>query len=357
MALLYFDGFDHYGAADGRPAVLDPAHWSESGGSSNDDRELRTMPVLSGLGLWQSYDFASDEGQRLLLPRVPLSGETWGFGFHMYMTALPSSNASILGFAAGAAATTRCLRVGSGGVLSWSTALGGSDLGNSGSNVLTNSVLYHIEMKVLFHASAGTVEVRVNGVPYMSLTGVATLPTSATHLKFAQLTSTGTTTQGIHYDNLYIWDSTGSLNNDWLGERIVYTLMPDADTAQEDWARSSGSDSYNLVNDIPQNGGSNYLETDAIDDQTTLGLANLPSNNVAVLAVQTRVVAQKTAAGSAVMRHGIVSDGNEALSDDFNLTNGSFLYDYHVFETDPDGSIPWTASAVNALEVTIKRTN
>src|SRR5690606_5254270 len=130
------------------------------------------------------------------------------------------------------------------GVLSLQEGTGSGSTIASASGFGT-SVLYHLEIKVVQHASTGSIEVRINGATVINETGLNTTDTIG---QIGLLAGTGSSSaQNIYIDNLYVWDDTGAVNNDWLGERLVYTLMPDGDGPTQDWTLSTGSDTYDLL--------------------------------------------------------------------------------------------------------------
>lgn len=363
--LIYMDGFDHYAAASGNGNRLyecSPSEWSHSATATNHG-DTDTMPVLGTRALrlmWHATATGAND-LRYLLPTTITSGTTLGFGTHIYMSTLPDTAAKggIFGFGSASGFSSRTLRVNTGGTLSFVTGTiqTGSALGTS-TSTLSAAVLYHVEMKILFHASAGEVEVRVNGVPYLTLTGIDTMPSATTHLL---LGATGRTASAqdnsnyIYYDNLFIWDTSGPRINDFLGERTIQTLFPDADTGVADWALSSGSDGYALIDNLPANGGTDYIEASAPGDESVFGMANLTATNIAPTAVQVNLNASKTSAGAVSVQFGPRTNGVDDLSPGSNLTQSQFLYFHHITEVNPDTGLAWTPAELNALEIKVSR--
>jgi len=93
----------------------------------------------------------------------------------------------------------------------------------------------YVEMKVYHHATAGTVEVRINGCPVFVKTGLDTLyasakPTVAVSVGGAYDAEYNYLTQ---VDDFYVCDGSGSDNNDFLGPINVETLWAASDDTAE----------------------------------------------------------------------------------------------------------------------------
>jgi len=370
MSILYIDGFDHYNVAGATNYIYtaSPSRWTAAGVDVSGSSCIATMPVLGGKCMNvvpRSNSPSNGLAGRpvLLMPIAPASGLTFGCGFHFYATSLdypssPSFNRqALIGFSAGAAVVTRCIALDSGGQFTWRTTPEGTSLGNSGANVLAAGVLYHIEVKILWHASAGTVEIRVNGAVYMSLTGIATLPTSATHMMFATAAweGSGAAIGTFSYDNLFIWDATGAINNTFQGERNVQTIFPNADTADADWALSTGAAGWSLLDNVPAVVGTDYIESSTVTDTSVFDLTSLANPNITVVAVQTDVYAEKTDAGASQIQVGVVSGGVDSMSAGQSVTQSQYRNFLKVTELNPNTGIAWTAAEINAAQIKLVR--
>jgi len=89
---------------------------------------------------------------------------------------------------------------------------------------------HYVEMKVYSHATAGTIDVRINNCPVLSLTSVNTIAGG----KATARGGIGATNQ-IQYgrylmvDDYYVADGTGNTNNDFLGPVRIQTVWPVSD--------------------------------------------------------------------------------------------------------------------------------
>lgn len=121
-----------------------------------------------------------------------------------------------------------------------------------GSTVLATSVIAlppqdwaYIEFKCLVHTSAGSYELRIDGTTELTASGIDTSQSnlnSADVVKFASISN-------HRFDDIYILDTAGGVNADFLGPRIVEGLLPFADGDVTQWGVSTGSDHFALVDD------------------------------------------------------------------------------------------------------------
>lgn len=368
MALLFMDSFDHYtNSTSSADANLlqncAPGVWHSSETLNNLTHcKLPTMPGYGTRGLQMYWSRSQNfDGMRYKLPFTIASGMTIGVGFHYYISATPAGDGTqygkFFGFSQGNGTNPGfIIKMKQSGAIN--CRVGGTsstDLGTDSTFLFGASTLYHVEIKTYFHASAGTVEVRVNGATIFTASGLATLGTAQEYIGLAFGNNAGYTDSSLQYfDNFYVWDGTGSTNNDFLGEREVLTLFPAGDTAQEDWVCSTGSDSYNLINDVPYT--SDYLEAEAVDDQTTVTLDDLTTSGFSVLAVQPTVKATKAEAGESALSIGVVSSGTEGLSGNLEPAFNQIGMFYHILEQNPNTLTDWDTSSVDAAQFTIKKT-
>lgn len=364
MAVLDFDGFDHYTNTTTKLDTLSTTKFLPASDVVAGNNEASTFPVLGTLGMTFHHRVHGGIGQAtsggIKFPFVATSGVTVGIGFHFYTDILPNvANWCPFTFGTAVSTDTKYLRMTNGGVLHWCTGTSpdtATSLGNTGANVFNASTLYHIEMKILFHASAGTIELRVNGAVWMSLSGIDTLPVSSNYMLFARSNGNlAADTAKMYVDNFYVWDTTGSINNNFLGERNVVTLLPNADTATATWTKSTGVNGYALIDNVPPVSGTDYLESSATNDASVFELTTLSNPNTVIKAVQTYVFAEKTQNGPGEIRFGPRAAGVDDLSATTVLTQSQYLYFTKVSELNPATGLAWAVSDIAALQTKILR--
>lgn len=366
MALLYFDGFDHYGNNGDLLADLSPNTWvmGTTTGSHANSGKLATMPSLGGQGLrFYGASSSSRETPIKILEKTISSGDTLGIGFHFYLTSISTVGnygPTLVGFSTGQndSPVTRLDFNGS-DIRFYTGDSHTSGLVASSPAIIATDTLYHAEIKIHFHATEGTVEFRLNGETVFNETNLNTSQAIGKS-RLRLLSSDYDTFIGFFgvigfIKNLVIWDDTGSANNDFLGERSVVTLFPNSDTADADWTLSTGSDGYDLINDVPPDAENNYISSSTITDRSSFGLEELPDPNIKITAVQATVKGQKTDAGAGNIQFGITTNSVDSLSDSTNMVFNQDQYYTHIVETNPDTSADWEVSDIDDLQITVVR--
>jgi len=232
---------------------------------------------------------------------------------------------------------------------------GGTSLGSSAVGLISDQTWYHVAFKVLLHDSAGTIDVELDGVNVLTLTGQDT-KNGGTKTVFDTFWVRGCQTGGsaaIHFDDIYVANALGTVNNDFLGICRVDHLLPNADSTPEEWDRSTGTDSFALIDEADPNGDTDYISSDVLNEVTQVGFGNLTDLDHEIYGVQLSSYARKDDSGLASYRHAISSDGNVDVGPDRALTEAYVVY-ADVFELDPDGDIAWTAAQVNAAEARVE---
>jgi hypothetical protein len=360
MALLYCDGFDDYSNTTGvgnKLYELAPSLWTTGPlPAQNNHCVADTMPVLGTRGLalrWATQNSATNNaGAAVALPRVPANGDTLGFGFHFYMEELPSNTKSPFGLSLGGTGVQVNFALTNTGILEFKTSGPTGTALVAADSPLLAQVLYHIEAKITFGAAdTGSFEVRVNGSTFMSGSGLTIDPTNRTHLGFGITASSavGTQSSRIFFDNLFIWDDIDGDVTDFIGDRVVFTLLPDSDGSSQDWAPSTGSDGYDVINNVPPTG---YISSTTPGDYSNFGMSDLSQPSHSIVGVQVNVKAVKTDAGDSE----IVFGPEGALDGVAEPVLDQATYFTKVWERDPDTDASWSASGVQDLIVGIEKT-
>lgn len=215
-----------------------------------------------------------------------------------------------------------------------------ANLGVSAAGKFSFGDWQYVEMEVTRHASAGAVNVYVNGALVLALTGLA-LGTAN-----MSLVAVHNTQNSIGYiDDFYITDTATR-----IGEITINTLVPTADTAQKDFTALTGSDNYAMVDELPVDGDTSYVTADTAGDAdlyATAGLADTPGS---IYAVQVRAFARKTDTGLRTLKAKAISGGTDGDGVAVPLSTAYGIVTT-TYETDPNTDAAWTASAVNAASI------
>lgn len=218
---------------------------------------------------------------------------------------------------------------------------------------LVANVWYRVELKVLIKGDAtGSFEVRLNGVTVLQATNVVTGSQPEPVLSFAIMAPGGA--GRTWHDDVYLCDSTGTRNNDFLGDIRVYETTPTADGHYEEWTPLSGSNHAAMVNEIPPDGDGSYVSSDTIGQRDTyvFPFPDTPLPAITVPFRQALFYASKDLGGP--RRFAILLRQNSAdflSSTDFYPSLGSYIYFREIFETNPLTGVDWVAADLVACEM------
>ena len=159
----------------------------------------------------------------------------------------------------------------------------------------------------------------------------------------------------MYIDDIVAWDGNGAINNDFLGVTSVFTVFPDADTAQSDWVRNTGSNDYEMINDPAPDDDVTYLTAGSAGDRSEFGIADLPAEVGTISGVYIPSRARLDEPGSGEMRVSMLS--GVAVADGASKpVSTSYAYSGDVFETDPNTGSAWTRASFNASQLRIEKT-
>lgn len=212
MADIFWDGFDKYGPLNSTPA------------NSSMGSEWTTLPSSSAL-------FVAGRFTNSLALQL-------GVSFGIATRTLPSNYGRLIGGVAlnptlagnsgvifGDAGTNQCA-VGfnsSGRLVLWNGGLGGTQIAISASAITANT-WHYVEWDLTFAAS-GSYTVYLDGVSVMVGTGNLK---SSSNAYANQVILSG---NACNFDDMYLFDSTGTVNNAVRGDSRVETLFPTADAS------------------------------------------------------------------------------------------------------------------------------
>lgn len=234
MSALYMDGFDHYGAGDvGLNNMLDGS-WAQ------------VQPTGSGLGpgvpSWGSRTgFLSLQGgissatyRYVLLPSA--QNEIFlSFGYSV--PSLPTANLSncIVNFCtSGNAVFARLWCQADGSIVL--TDASNTVLASSNGPIIVPSNWHFFEMD--FNANGGDFTLRVDdptasNTPLIMATGLSFTSSTVGQLQLISTTSGASSHQWL--DDFFVRSTAGTINNSWLGDRQIATLLVDGDTPTAGW--------------------------------------------------------------------------------------------------------------------------
>lgn len=221
----------------------------------------------------------------------------------------------------------------------------GTILGSSSPGLIVTNAWEYIEVKATINDTTGAVEVRVNGVTRINLTNVDTANSANVYIGAIRW-SNG------YIDDLYVNDTTGPRNNDFMGDIRVETLFVNAAGDVTQWTPSAGSN-YQNVDDPTPDEDSTYNESANVGDQDLYNLDSLVTSSGSIKSVQVMARMRKTDAGTREACL-ITKSGSTTTEGDTEALSTSYVTYRSLLEINPDTGNPWTIAEVNALQAGAK---
>ena len=220
---------------------------------------------------------------------------------------------------------------------------------------ITANTYQHLEFKVKIDNSTGTLEVRVNGVTVLNLSGIDTQATANAETSQVIMGTGWLLPGGAHadIDNLHTWDTVaGEGPTDFVGNACVIRRTFNADTAIADWAKSTGGTGYTLIGDASD---ASYISSATVNDKSAFGMANMAANVAGVVYMQLNFRGLKSDSGNCSVAPAFESAGSETLLSAQALTVAQ-TWRWGILAHDPHTGAAWAKAAADAATVGLKRT-
>lgn len=344
MALLWMDGFDHYGGVAAR--MLDGVY------AQIESVTLTTVGARTGPRCASIAAGLNDSGMRRVLP---VAVTTVGFGFAFNINQLPTGSVDLgLGQVLDQdnVAMASLVIIPTGSIVLREGGRTGPILAQSAAETVLPGSFQHFECEF----SPAGCEVRINGVTVLNsvATGIAS--------EIAQLyigglkgyPKSGALNVTMLLDDLFARDGAGSANNTWIGDQKVYTRLPDEDGPEQDWTPSTGANAWPILDNVPPV-DSEFISAAEAGKRTSVGMAAFPGEIVAISAVYTATRLWKTDAGNAKVAVDMISGASETGNAPHPLSTAPRWYG-DMFESNPATGLPWLVTDINAAQVVIDRT-
>jgi len=211
---------------------------------------------------------------------------------------------------------------------------------------------YYLELKIVFNSS-GSVEMKIDGSVVASATGVNTDIGETGTCGYIEL-GANSSYHLEHIDDWYICDATGSYNNTYLGDVWVKVAVPTSDGVDQDFAYSTGSDGYALVDEIPP-AAADYVVGDAVGERFSVGVT-ASDDGRSIFGIVVNQIDLNTDAGTRGFKQFVNNAATEVQSagKSANITPHRRSF---VVERDPDSGGAWTPALINSAEFGVEITS
>lgn len=234
-------------------------------------------------------------------------------------------------------------------------ASGENTLQDSSPIQLSNGPWHYWEIKFTIDESAGSVEVRRDGITILNVSNVDTRNGGAdANVRTIRFGQNANNSYGS-LDDVYILKNDGSGKTDFLGEIEVEALVPDGNGNYSDLTGSDGDsiDNYLHVDDNTSVNDSNYVGSPNDGDKDTYSLSGLVRTSTVIHGLHISHRSRKSDTSNKSMRRVLRSGGSDDTGDDVALI-ASFVWYQEILEQNPVSGLGWTHSDVDNLEVGVE---
>jgi hypothetical protein len=217
----------------------------------------------------------------------------------------------------------------------------------------TNTWL-HYELKAVFdHTANGALTLRRNGQVVAALTEVQTKIASTDVIDAVRMSETSGSGQRVRMDDLYVCDGAGTANNDFLGQRRVRTLLPNAEL-QAQWTPTPAGSNLSRVADVTPDDDTGYVTATVAGPVDLYGIEDLPISVATVSGLRVSYRLRKQDAAAAEARC-LLQSGASTVYGQNDAPDVSYRYFSALFQTDPATGGAWSPAAVNAVVLGFER--
>jgi hypothetical protein len=339
MALLWIDGFEGYLTTGSLTAALIGRRYPSSS-------QPTQMSIQSGRIAGYSLQMAGNLSAMSINSPALTTDATLIIGVAVKPASFPLTDLAIISFYDVSTLGVN-LRLSSGGELS--IYRGTTLLATTTTLSLSNNAWYYIEMKVVCGAS-GSYEVRVDNTVVLTDASENTKAgTHDYHDRFILQTVTNITTT---FDDMYVCDGSGGINDDFLGNCKVVAINPDNDSSVN-WSTvyPALSDHYADVDD----GATADDDTTYVEDATTghrdlFTYAAVSGTLTSIYGLAVYNTCRVTDANSVDIKTVVSNNGSETVSTAQTISSTSYLTTNFICQLDPDTNGVWDIDTINDVE-------
>ena len=223
-------------------------------------------------------------------------------------------------------------------------------LGSTPNGVIAPSGWTHMELAVTAATTAaGSVAVRVNSIPQLTLTGVVTAYQStalyaALSLKPLPLYPTIGAPLYLSVDDLYVNNGLGAAHNSFEGDLKIACYRPTGPGTYTQWTPLTGAN-YTQVNETLVDNDTSYVSTATASnkDSYVFDPITLPAGST-IADVQSIAIARKDDANARTISQ-LCKSGATEVEVSAQPVMTTYTCFRHIHETDPNTSAAWTPAS------------
>jgi hypothetical protein len=200
----------------------------------------------------------------------------------------------------------------------------------------------------------GNATLKINGQTAATLSGVnITTNTSADVINLFGLGGGS----NLYIDDFYVFDTNGATNTTFAGDCRIGTLTATKDTSTIQWQTSTGTVHFDLVNEIPPDDDTSYVQSTMTGSATFSGGGTAGPSDIygfqltsaaIIVGVQSNIFARKTdVANRAVSLLAANAGTSVVVNTTGQYLNLNYLDYLNQFDLNPIGSGIWTPAVLN----------
>lgn len=223
----------------------------------------------------------------------------------------------------------------------------GATLVDTGTHLLNQNTTYLIEIHAKIADAGGAIDVKVDGVSDITFSG-DTKVGADTQFNSAVLgyVVTPYASAYCYFDNFIMDDAA------WIGDTKIQKILPTGAGNSTNWTPSAGNN-WDCVDERPAS-DADYVSINAVDTVDTYAAGNMAGSIDSVKCVQIQSRTESDGAPTPTNLKLVVRSGaTDYLSADKAVPAAPAGLS-NLWELNPNGSVAWTETTVNALELGIK---
>lgn len=208
-----------------------------------------------------------------------------------------------------------------------------------------------LQIKVVIHDSAGSVEIRKDGAAsaFVGVSGVDTR-NGVTGIIDTLLIGTVSTFGGtLAFMDLAAWTDAGESPTSWVGDARIDSCLPSGAGSSAQATPSAGSN-YECMDEAQQDGDTSYVQSATNGHIDLYAMANMTHTPSTIHAVAATVLAKKTDAGTGSIKARMKSGATALSGSEVALSADAYKRVSLIKGVDPNTSAAWEKAAVDALE-------
>jgi len=214
---------------------------------------------------------------------------------------------------------------------------------------------YYMEVKVTIGDSDGAYEVRINGTTVASASGIDTRNSGTGLIDRVQFRGWTGALASVYtnFDDVYILDTSGTDNNDFLGSQIVEAVFPNSNV-QSNWTRSTGASNAACVDENPSNDDTDYVYSTTVGNKDIYGVTSCTRINANIKGVQLNADARVTDTTPQGLRPFAKSGATETSGGSQTVTSTGYDVFPVLAQYNPATGALWTPAEITAMQIGIE---